>query len=94
MSQDNVVMSPCPFCGHVSQDMRDALHPSGTVWLQTNGRIHYASRHRAYAIPHELLGDVWEMNCLEHEGGCGASISANSREAVIIKWNRRLTLYK
>jgi len=76
----------CPFCGHVTQDLRDALHPSTTRWRVDNGVRHYIS-HRD---PRD--GErCWEMNCLTHEGGCGAHISADSRDEVIKKWNNRAT---
>lgn len=77
-------LKPCPFCGHEPQDLRDALHPSGIRWREDNGFRHY--------ISHDDPRDgeqCWDMGCLEHEGGCGASISGDSREEVITKWNRR-----
>ena len=76
---------PCPFCGHVTEDLRDGLHPSGTRWREDNGFRHYISR----KDPREHHGRCWEMNCLKHEGGCGANITADSREEVIEAWNRR-----
>lgn len=77
---------PCPFCSHQTEDLRDALHPTGTGWRKDSGFRHY--------LPHKdsraKQGDVWSMNCLEHEGGCGASITGNSREETISSWNRRM----
>lgn len=34
---------------------------------------------------------VWEFNCLEIEGGCGASILGGSPQECIDKWNRRVS---
>jgi hypothetical protein len=39
--------------------------------------------------PRGVHGQVWELGCLEHEGGCGATMTGDSREEVLAKWNRR-----
>ena len=39
--------------------------------------------------PRGTHGQVWELGCLEHEGGCGATMTGDSREEVLAKWNRR-----
>lgn len=79
------LIDTCPFCGHQPQDLRDALHPTGTGWREDDGTRYY--------IPHGdtrgFHGRVWEMGCLTHEGGCGASITGDSRNEVIAAWNRR-----
>jgi hypothetical protein len=81
-------IGPCAFCGHVTQDVRDALHPTGIGWQETpNGRI-FTSRHNLQRYL-ERDGDTWQMACLEHEGGCGVTMTADSKEEVIAKWNRR-----
>jgi hypothetical protein len=78
---------PCPFCGHATFDLRDALHPTGTGWHTVGKTRYYVGRtHRMYK---HREGDCWEMGCLEHEGGCGATVTGDSREDVIEKWNRR-----
>ena len=77
-------LKPCPFCGHTPQDLRDALHPSGIRWREDHGTRHYIG----HSDPRD--GErCWDMGCLEHEGGCGASISGDSRDEVVAKWNRR-----
>ena len=80
---------PCPFCGHATEDLRDALHPTGGRWYYVDGRRYYARRDDRRQFPLESSGDVWEMGCLEHEGGCGATMCGDSRAQVIEKWNRR-----
>lgn len=77
-------LEACPFCGHVPQDLRDAFHPSGIRWREDRGQRHYiGAKDPRDGTP------CWEMNCLEHEGGCGASMSGDGREEVLAKWNRR-----
>jgi hypothetical protein len=77
-------MMHCPFCGHVPQDLRDALHPSGVRWRVDNGMRHYIGRED------ERDGEpCWEMSCLEHEGGCGATVFGHSRKEAMKKWNNR-----
>lgn len=39
--------------------------------------------------PRGVHGEVWEAGCLEHEGGCGARVTGDSREEAIAAWNRR-----
>lgn len=39
--------------------------------------------------PRGTHGEVWELGCLEHEGGCGATMHGDSRIEVLAKWNHR-----
>lgn len=80
---------PCPFCGHEVQDLMDGLYKTGTQWFEENGCRHYLGHRMPKPVCFEARGDVWVMNCLENEGGCGACIEADSRNEVIEKWNRR-----
>ena len=77
---------PCPFCARpVDHDLIDTLYPSGIYWREQEwGRSYHGTEDRRE-------GDqlCWEMNCTEANGGCGASISADSEQEVRDKWNRR-----
>lgn len=80
-------LSACPFCGHIPQDIRDCLHPSGIGWIITDGRRHYVGRtHKLY---NDRMGDCWDMGCLVHEGGCSATITGDTKSETVTKWNRR-----
>lgn len=79
-------ISGCPFCGHVPEDLEDALHPTGGGWRDDNGNRHYMRRDD----PRGVHGKVWELGCLEHECGCGATMTGDSRDEVIAKWNKRV----
>lgn len=78
-------LSPCPFCGHTPLDLRDAFHPTATGWRDDNGRRRYMH----FTDPRGIHGHCWGVYCLEHEGGCGAQISGDSKEEAEIAWNRR-----
>jgi hypothetical protein len=76
---------PCPFCGKpAGTDLRDTLYPSG-YWRETDGVRHYLSP--ADAGPCD--GHTWRMHCKVDAGGCGCSISGDSRDEAIAAWNRR-----
>ena len=80
---------PCPFCGHETYDLQDALHPTCTGWSYGHGlrRYYFSRQHARYK---ERDGDVWELGCLEHEGGCGATMYGDSEIDVVDRWNRRV----
>jgi hypothetical protein len=82
------VLLPCPFCGWAPpSDLSDVLYPSGTYrrWSERHHVHHYVSHNQS------MKGDTpcWEMNCTANMGGCGASISADSKDEAVAAWNRR-----
>lgn len=79
---------PCPFCGHEIYGLQDALHPTCTGWSYGPGKRRYYFN-RQHAQYKERDGDVWELGCLEHEGGCGATMHGDSETDVVNRWNRR-----
>jgi hypothetical protein len=84
---------PCPFCSKkVPDDLSDTLYPSGIYWREDpdSGR-HYIS-HSDEMSRAEDDNKCWEMNCTQNMGGCGSSISADSRDEVIAAWNRRAAI--
>ena len=83
---ENIDMLPCPFCGKgVDLEDEDTLYPSGVYWRETDGMRHYI-RHKDRK---QDDGIVWDIHCPEVSGGCGAEISADSKQEAINAWNRR-----
>lgn len=81
-------MLPCPFCGRKSDPAdEDTMHPSGSVWKDRGEFRTY--HHRSELSDYD--GQVWELNCVEHYGGCGANMLGDSPKDVLDKWNRRET---
>jgi hypothetical protein len=82
-------MSPCPFCGHeVDLDDGDTLYPNSIAWkVMDNGMTTYHSLSDGREFPKEQW--CWTMHCPTTAGGCGAEISADSRDEAIQKWNTR-----
>ena len=81
-------MKPCPFCGHeVDLEDGDTLYPNGTGWED-----HPGHGIRGYCSFREVTKEQWcySMHCPTNAGGCGAEISADSREEAIQKWNTRV----
>ena len=91
-----IAMEDCPFCGKsVDLDDMDTLYPSGTVWLY-NEELQMRTYHRGSYFMHDsrfidLPESHWcyGMHCPQNAGGCGAKISADSKEEAIAKWNKR-----
>jgi hypothetical protein len=79
-------MKPCPFCGHaVDLEDGDTLYPTGTGWrLRDNMREYCDFRE----VPKEQW--CWSMYCPTIAGGCGAEVSADSRQEAMDKWNTRV----
>lgn len=86
---------PCPFCGHsVDMENKDTLYPSGWYWYeeQVDG---LPKPFRFYILRDNdkfdgMQTECWEFNCPETSGGCGVSISGDSKEETIVKWQRRV----
>lgn len=79
-------MKPCPFCGkEVDLDDPDTLHPNGFGWKDRNGIISY---HSFRDVPKEQW--CYSLKCVITSGGCGAEISADSKQEAIDKWNTRM----
>ena len=79
---------PCPHCGHqpFAGNLIDSLHPTGRGWRdEADGFRHYLLRDMMKPSD----GRVWTFGCLITEGGCGASINADSEAEVVAAWNRR-----
>lgn len=86
----NPKLKPCPFCGHVPQDWPDFLHLTGGGWRDDPLGDGTMFRHYMRADdPRGVQGKCWELNCLTHEGGCGANVTGDSRAEAIAAWNRR-----
>lgn len=79
----------CPFCGHsVDLNNPDTLYPNGTGWrIGDDDIISYCT---AKEVPREQW--CYSMHCVATSGGCGAEISANSKEETLKKWNKRVDI--
>jgi len=82
-------MKPCPFCGkEIDIDDEDTLYPNGIVWEDIEyGRVYHRFG-SAPATPKERY--CWSVHCSTISGGCGAQMSADSKEEAIEKWNKRV----
>lgn len=75
----------CPFCGaELDANDPDTLHKSGS-WRN------YDDVGREYLSTFDLRADgfCYEINCPTIYGGCDATMSGDSKEEVIEKWNTR-----
>lgn len=77
----------CPFCGHQhDHNDPDVLHPSGSAWQEAeDGLRHYV---RAKTVDPKYW--CYQVSCPTIYGGCGAEITADSRDEAIAAWNRRV----
>lgn len=79
-------MKPCPFCGmNIDPNDPDLVYPSGTGWK--NEPEGFRSYHRALDIPKEQW--CYNVVCQTHYGGCGCTMSGDSKEEAINNWNKR-----
>lgn len=77
---------PCPFCGKtLNVEDGDTLYPTGMWWRIEDGMRHYV-RHKD-----RKEGDKseWGVHCAEVSGGCGAEITADSKQEAMDNWNKR-----
>ena len=72
----------------IDPDDKDLIYPSGIGWKDSDeGYRHYVSIHKEL-LPKEQW--CYRVVCQEHYGGCGDSITGDSKEESIEKWNRRI----
>lgn len=80
-------MKPCPFCGmKLDPEDVDTVYPSGVGWKEDETELY-----RYYVSSREVPKEQWcyKVVCQEHYGGCNASITGDSKEEAIEKWNKR-----
>ena len=90
MPEQNMIPS-CPFCGKtVDLEDNDVLYPSGVVWRTLREDGVFRSYH---TMDERKDGDqfCYSMNCPTPSGGCGANITADSKEEALAAWTRRPT---
>ena len=78
---------PCPFCGKIPEtDDEDVCYPNGIGWKP--GVIYG----RAYFNYREVPKEQWcyDFHCVKHTGGCGATVSGDSKQEAIDNWNKRV----
>lgn len=91
----------CPCCGKtINLSNEDTMHIQGgwfvhkkepdLISYRTSSFIHDMKNMfpKKYGID---FGYCYVINCAESYGGCGLSISGNSKKDVLEKWNRRST---
>ncbi len=89
MSEEQI--KPCPFCGmEIDITDEDTMYPDGTYWYDNPdlGRV-YVNRDQLVLVPFQF-GRCWGIHCQPIYGGCGASMTGDSEEEVIAKWQRRV----
>ena len=85
IKENKATMPNCPFCGH-TPDMEDpdTCYPNTIGWKVSHGFRHYVGFRE---VPQEQW--CYSFHCVTTSGGCGAEISADSKEEAITKWQRR-----
>lgn len=82
-------LKPCPFCG-MKPDLSDGdtLYPTGVFWadLKDGERAYFGYGHK---LQNEHSKMCYGLHCVAIAGGCGATITGDSREEAIEKWERR-----
>lgn len=82
-------MKGCPFCGlAVDLNDSDTLYPNGTGWKEHPNKDISRDYCSYKAVPKEQW--CWSIHCPTTAGGCGAEISADSKQEAIDKWNTRV----
>lgn len=88
IEKQRLTLTNCPFCAHVlNPDHPDTIHPSGVYWHydeNCSSKVYCAKKETS-----QELNACWQINCDVSSGGCGASISGDSIEEAVRKWNRR-----
>lgn len=80
------MVNKCPCCGHQPQEDIDYLHPTYNGFevykdFESEDNFNY------YNQKDNKFNKIFQLNCLETEGGCGCSVYADTPEEVIEKWN-------
>ena len=86
----NQELKACPFCGMQSElHWEDTLHPSRTAWREVEWDGELTRLYLWTDDPEWYHGRCYDIHCAVVYGGCGVTMTADSKEAVIEKWNRR-----
>lgn len=85
-----IKLKACPFCGNrwAAADP-DVMHPSGGWFDDSDGRRHYVP-----SSDSRKQGSCYEIHCVRHYGGCGASLSGDSIKEVCDLWNTRADIFQ
>jgi len=71
------ILLPCPFCGFIpDREDPDCIYPAAKGQYNTKTDT--------------IEFTVWNINCYESGGGCGASILGDNPEDCITRWNKRV----
>ncbi len=83
-------LKPCPFCGATQDtDWEDTMYPVFGWKDEDIGGDGTLVRCYVPIYDPEKHGMVYNINCASTYGGCDASITGDSEEEVIAKWNKR-----
>ena len=80
-------LEPCPFCGkEMDINDKDVLYPSG-VFVRGKGteKQHYV----IHLERNDKDVPCYQVVCGVHNFGCGAMLTADSKEEAIMAWNTR-----
>ena len=78
-------LKPCPLCGkELDIEDPDTMHPSSVGWVVIGDFKSYVNRRETPSA-----NECWEINCCKHYGGCGLTLTEDSKDEVISRWNLR-----
>lgn len=80
------IIKPCPCCGHQPIEDIDYLHPTYNGF-EIYKEFESEENFNFYDKNPNKYNQIFELNCLETEGGCGCEIVADTLDNVINKWN-------